>query len=131
MRRSPIAGGGHKRCDPVASAACAVGICVPEFLIREQWRPQLMRTGLTPEEADNAIRGVVADGLAVLGDGPIGDEPLKFWRAVWEHRHGTRAPATRSGSRSADTHDAARESLRDRLTKLAAKEGSDVVPREG
>jgi hypothetical protein len=81
-RGTPLVGS-HVRCfdTPVA---CARGLCVSRYL-GLQWRQQ----GAT----DEAIRAFVQSTFAGLPDGPIGDDPLTFWRAAWSARHGSQAPA--------------------------------------
>lgn len=81
----------HRTCRSEAAAACGRGVCVPAFLV-EQWITQ------SGEAGADAVRAFVASVLAALPDGPIGDDPLKLWRAAWATRHGTRAPSqTRAG----------------------------------
>lgn len=86
----------HPRCDPATAAACARGICVPLFLA-QQWRAQHDPDGRVPTVTNDILRDFVRDALGALPVGPIGDDPLKFWRAAWSARHGTQAPsATRA-----------------------------------
>jgi uncharacterized protein YdaU (DUF1376 family) len=99
QRRAPatVLGAGHHRCAAEASAACARGVCVPGFLV-EAWRRQF---GDDMHGADAAIRAFVVDEVARLAPGPIGDEPLRFWRAAWQARHGSQAPAGASATLTA------------------------------
>jgi hypothetical protein len=109
--RSRGLAGNHMGCY-FAPEACARGLCVPSWLGLE-WAQQFA----DPVEAEADIRGFVVDTLARLPDGPVGDEPKAFWRAAWKARHGS-ASASRAGSRTGDTVDAAREFLRERVASL-------------
>ena len=82
QRGTPLVGN-HARCF-FAPEACARGLCIRKFLGLE-WRQQ--------GASDEAIRAFVRATISGLADGPIGDEPLKFWRAAWSARHGSQAPA--------------------------------------
>lgn len=88
----------HLRCNPLAAAACGRGICVPAFLVA-QWSQQF---GDDLAAAAVEVRAAVLDGLAVLRDGPVGDDPLKFWRGIWQSRHGSQAPTSRATRRQAE-----------------------------
>lgn len=78
--------GDHRRCAPCAAAACGRGLCVPEKLIG-QWRAQCASTTV---DAEAFITAFVAEVLAALPPGPVGDDPLLFWRGAWQQAHGTR-----------------------------------------
>lgn len=67
-----------------APKACARGLCIPAWLGRE-WLEQFP----DPQEGEATIAAVVADALAKLPPGPVGDEPKAYWRAVWKARHGS------------------------------------------
>jgi hypothetical protein len=72
----------HLKCLPLASAACERGWCVPAFLVTREWLPQV-------EHHELEITKFIANVLLEQPDGPIGDDPLTFWRARWRERHGT------------------------------------------
>lgn len=102
QRTSPLTrSSDHLRCHPVTAAACGRGICVPAFLVA-QW---IQQGGEDFAAAEAEVRAAVLDGLGVLREGPVGDDPLKFWRGVWTRRHGSQAPqppATRPEPRTTD-----------------------------
>ena len=79
--------GTHTKCPEGTWAACARGLCVPTKLYAE-WRAQFTDT----TEASEQIVALVDRAVAELGDGPVGDTPYDFWRAVWRARHASRAP---------------------------------------
>lgn len=85
----------HHRCDPDAAEACGRGLCIPAFLVG-QWRQQcgLESPALTTASIQDFIRAT----LERLPPGPIGDDPLHFWRAAWNAAHGSHAPAERKRS---------------------------------
>lgn len=83
--------GNHGRCVPCAAEACGRGICVPGFLA-QGWLQQFEDR----DEGERHISGFVASELARLPDGPVGDDPLHFWRAAWQAVHGTQARSTAS-----------------------------------
>jgi hypothetical protein len=93
--------GNHRRCVPGTWDACHRGLCVPPFLA-SQWLQQLGH-GL---QAEAELKALIQDTLAPLGDGPIGDDPVAFWKAAWQVRHGKVAPSTAprfdKGSRALD-----------------------------
>jgi hypothetical protein len=95
-----LAANRHLRCHPAGMAACQRGICIPAFLV-QQWHSQLDPDQASPANAEQAVRTFIAAVLSGLSPGPIGDDPLKFWRAQWEHAHGAQAPAAKSGKLSA------------------------------
>jgi len=79
--------GTHTKCPEGTWAACARGLCVPTKLYAE-WRAQFADT----TEASEQIVALVDRAVAELGDGPVGDTPYDFWRAVWRAQHASRAP---------------------------------------
>lgn len=79
----------HLKCSTIAAAACGRGICVPAFLVEREWLPQVEHNR---EHVRQFVQRVV-DGLPA---GPVGDEPLLFWRAQWRDAHGTQAPSPRT-----------------------------------
>lgn len=81
--------GSHRRCVAVAAAACARGVCVPAFMVT-QWLTQLRADASVPN-ADATVRAFVTDTLDDVA-GPIGDDPLDFWRAAWLSAYGSKAP---------------------------------------
>ena len=90
---SPLA---HAKCYP--SGACARGLCVPRFL-GDQWVAQV--SGDT-----RRVDAFVEAQLAAV-TGPVGDDPLAWWRAAWRRQHGgTTAPQGRptQGSRLQQVH---------------------------
>lgn len=89
-------------------AACARGVCLPRFL-GEQWRAQL---GGDRVSADAEIRAFV-DRVLAKTSGPVGADPLKFWRAQWEAAHGG-VSAARPG-KGQQAVDAFAEAARKRL----------------
>lgn len=68
--------------------SCARGVCVPAFL-GNQWLDQL-RDEPYPTEF---VARFVSEVMHKTPSGPIGDDPLKFWRAQWAAKHGTAAPS--------------------------------------
>jgi hypothetical protein len=98
--QNSLAANRHLRCHPAAMAACQRGICIPAFLV-QQWHSQLDPDQASPANSEQAVRTFIAAVLSGLPKGPIGDDPLKFWRAQWEHAHGAQAPAAKSGKLSA------------------------------
>ena len=70
-------------------------ICLPAFLYRE-----FIKARGGPE--DEARRDVDAWALAIIqalpDEPPIGDDPLKFWRARWQERFGTTRQPTRTSA---------------------------------
>lgn len=104
--------GNHTRCFDVA-AACGRGLCIPAFL-GQQWLQQLELD--TSVDARPTIQRFAEGVIAALPPGPIGDEPLKFWRAAWSNRHGSQAPATSArphgrGARIASAFDEAHAAI--------------------
>ncbi len=81
--------GDHRRCFP-AFEACARGLCVPSYL-GQQWVQQLGPDD--PQSATEIINAFVADAVAQIPPGPVGDDPPRFWKAAWNARHGSQAPA--------------------------------------
>lgn len=92
--------------------SCARGICIPAFL-GNQWLDQLKDDPVSVE----TVARFVASALHGIPAGPIGDEPLKFWRAQWQAAHGTMAPANGPISKGEKTMQAFR--------RVAAKMASD------
>jgi hypothetical protein len=105
----------HKRCHPAAAAACARGICIPAFLVG-QWIAQLDPEQQSPPTAELALSGFVTDVVRALPDGPVGDDPLRFWRAAWEHTNPSRAPVKRKLTKSEQNIETA---MRVRESRLA------------
>lgn len=81
----PIAN--HAKCYH-SPAACSRGLCIPAFLGR-QWDNQVAQ--MPVGYVQNFIKSVV-DSTS----GPIGDDPLAWWREQWRAKHGSVA---RSGNR--------------------------------
>jgi hypothetical protein len=122
MARQSALVGDHRRCSPEASEACGRGLCVPAFLVG-QWRANLRQITEDEREIDAGIRQLVREELARHA-GVIGDDPLKFWRAAWEAKHGSQRPATGSThSRTGDTVQAGKASLEKRVGRILAEEG--------
>lgn len=90
--------GSHTRCYD-APEACARGICLPSFL-GAQWAQQV---ALDTDDPQRAVREFAHGIVRQLPPGPIGDDPLKFWRGWWAERHGLQAP-TISAHKSAGAH---------------------------
>lgn len=84
----PIAA--HMKC--YQSEACAVGLCVPGFL-GAQWQAQL--SGDT-----RAVVAFISEALEHV-NGPVGDDPLPWWRAQWKAKHGS-VTTGRQNTRAAD-----------------------------
>lgn len=83
--RDGLVGRHQTTCDYATWNACARGICVPQKLVGE-WRLQY---GEDTAGADQAIRAVVADELALLPPtGPVGGDLFDRWRAAWTRKHG-------------------------------------------
>ncbi len=101
------------RCPSDTWSACARGLCVPAFLA-DQWRAQFGGDGV---QVSAFVDGV----LAVLPDGPVGDDPLKFWRSAWQSRHGTSVDAPRAVGKGELT----RQSMNRVITRRLA-EGKNV-----
>ncbi len=81
--------GNHRSCFPTPEA-CARGLCLPAHL-GQQWTMQL-RASDHPDPHGYLVAFVHGE-LDRLSPGPIGDDPLKFWRAAWSARNGSQAPA--------------------------------------
>ncbi len=92
-RSRPGLVGSHVRCFH-APAACARGACVPGFL-GQQWTQQLADT----VDPLDYIAGIVAQAIHELPAGPLGDDPITYWRAVWSAKHGSQAPAKATNGR--------------------------------
>jgi len=113
-RRTSALVGGHRGCFDLTPTACARGLCVPNWL-GQQWRQQY---GDDLAGAERAIRAVVAAALAALPPvGPIGDEPKKFWPAVWRAAHGSQAPHHDARAKGQLTLDAARRVAHARMAR--------------
>lgn len=109
----------HRPC--FVSPACDRGWCVPGWLVSREWLPQVKH--------DRAqIAQFIDDVLSACPAGPIGDDPIAFWRAMWKEAHGTRIK-TAGASRTADTVDAGREHLRRKFNEFLAEGGSAHVGR--
>ena len=93
-RHSPdaISAQRHLRCHPAGMPACARGVCIPAFLIG-QWLAQMDPNDARRADAEDDVRAFVQATVDALQPGPVGDDPLKFWRSAWEAKHGTRAAA--------------------------------------
>lgn len=66
-----------------ALPSCHRGVCVPAFLGLD-WESQC--------GGDSAyVRAFIADVCRGI-TGPVGDDPLKFWRAQWQAKHGSSVP---------------------------------------
>jgi hypothetical protein len=106
--------GNHGRCAPCTADACARGICVPGFLA-QGWLQQFEDR----DEGERHISAFVASVLVRLPDGPIGDDPLKFWRSEWAVEHGSTARSAEpvKSGRGARTMAAAREVIAKQLDK--------------
>lgn len=94
--------GDHRRCASPAAEACARGLCVPAFLV-DQWLRQFDPDGELPDVASADVKRFVRETLATLPAGPIGDDPLAFWRAAWRARYGSKAPVERAPGRRGNT----------------------------
>lgn len=115
--------GDHGRCDPVAAAACARGVCVPGKLV-SQWRQQY---GDDVDPCDTAIRTTVARELSRLpASGGVAGDLWRRWADAWTETHG--GETRQSGSRTGDTIDAGKQHLTKRLRELAEEGGPRVVP---
>jgi hypothetical protein len=103
--------GDHRRCAPQASEACARGLCVPAFLV-SQWLTQ-MDADVLPDVAAADVKRFVRETLDGLPPGPVGDDPLKFWRDAWRVAHGSRTGRSEptKAERSADAFDRVGERL--------------------
>ena len=77
---SPLA---HGKCYP--STACARGLCIPRFL-GQQWRDQ----------SDDAVQvqAFIEAALQTV-TGPVGDDPLTWWREQWRQAHGSSVATTK------------------------------------
>jgi uncharacterized protein YdaU (DUF1376 family) len=87
-QRGALAGsslvGDHRRCDPIAAAACARGVCVPAKLT-SRWRAQFCGE---IQAADAAISACVDAGVATLPPtGPVGGDMFTFWDGRWAIAH--------------------------------------------
>ena len=78
----------HAKCFH-APAACARGVCIPAFLGR-QWEAQT-------REQPGYIAAFVAEALANTS-GPVGDDPLAWWREQWRAKHGSAKAQSPSGA---------------------------------
>ncbi len=114
-RSRPGLVGSHVRCFH-APAACARGACVPGFL-GQQWTQQLAETA----DPLDYIAGIVAQAIQELPAGPLGDDPITYWRAVWSAKHGSQAPAKAAAAKpsSATAMQKARETF---MAERTAKE---------
>lgn len=75
----------HRACHSSAAVACGRGVCVPAFLV-DQWLQQT---------DDVYVRNFVGSVIDKLAPGPVGDDPLPFWRAQWQAVHGSAARPAR------------------------------------
>jgi hypothetical protein len=75
----------HGKC--YQSAACERGLCIPRFL-GDQWQRQC--------NGDMAQVQAFVTAALVGVSGPVGDDPLAWWREQWKAKHGSVA---RSGNR--------------------------------
>ncbi len=114
-RSRPGLVGNHIRCFH-APAACARGVCVPGFL-GQQWMQQLSDQ-TNPGEY---IAQIVGIAIRELPEGPLGDDPITYWRAVWSAKHGSQAPAKAAAAKpsSAASMQRARETF---MAERTAKE---------
>jgi uncharacterized protein YdaU (DUF1376 family) len=111
-----VMGNGHMRCDPSTFDACGRGVCIPAFLT-SQWRQQIGHGA----DADETLKAFVRDALASVRSGPIGDDPLVFWRAMWTARHGSQAPRP-SHDKGSRTFDAVEQAiLEERIAREVAR----------
>lgn len=76
---SPLA---HGKCYP--STACARGLCIPRFL-GQQWRDQ----------SDVVKVQVFIEAALKTVTGPVGDDPLTWWREQWRQAHGSSVATTK------------------------------------
>ena len=76
---SPLA---HGKCYP--STACSRGLCVPRFL-GQQWRDQ----------SDAVKVQVFIEAALQTVTGPVGDDPLTWWREQWRQAHGSSVATTK------------------------------------
>jgi hypothetical protein len=115
-----LAANRHLRCHPAGMAACQRGICIPAFLV-QQWTSQLDPDQTSPAPTEQSVRTFIAAVLSGLPKGPIGDDPLKFWRAQWERAHGSQAPASKPKTRSDRMVESGQEVLAARQARREAK----------
>lgn len=76
----------HGKCFP--SDGCARGRCIPGFL-GKQWLAQC-------EGDEDRVRAVIAKALDAV-KGPLGEDPLKWWRTQWELAHKPTAVGASTG----------------------------------
>jgi len=76
---SPLA---HGKCYP--STACARGLCIPRFL-GQQWRDQ----------SDVVKVQAFIEAALKTVTGPVGDDPLVWWREQWRQAHGSSVATTK------------------------------------
>jgi uncharacterized protein YdaU (DUF1376 family) len=116
--------GNHRGCfnGPGGPAACARGLCVPNWL-GQQWTQQY---GDDRQRADREIAAFITAMVDGIPPGPIGDLGKDFWPAAWKATHGSQAPRA-SMSRTGDTVDAGKRFLAKRFAQLKAEEGDAHV----
>ncbi len=119
-RSRPGLVGNHVRCFH-APAACARGACVPGFL-GQQWTQQLADT----VDPLDYIAGIVAQAINELPAGPLGDDPITYWRAVWSAKHGSQAPAKAAAAKPSS----AASMQRARETFMAEQRAKDEAKKE-
>ncbi len=119
-RSRPGLVGSHVRCFH-APAACARGACVPGFL-GQQWTQQLAET----VDPLDYIAGIVAQAIHELPAGPLGDDPITYWRAVWSAKHGSQAPAKSAAAKPSS----AASMQRARETFMAEQRAKDEAKKE-
>lgn len=118
--------GNHRGCfhGPGGPVACERGLCIPGWL-GAKWTQQY---GADRAAADEEISAFIYRTVSNLPPGPVGDVEKDFWQAAWKERHGSQAPKPAIPSRTGDSIDAAKFSLKRRLEKMAAEEGVDHGP---
>ncbi len=94
---APTLVGNHLKC--YQTDACARGLCVPAYAA-QRWLGQISKD--EPLQGDAYVQAFVKTVLATTPEGPIGDDPLDFWRNHWATKHGvTTAPPPKFENKAA------------------------------